>query len=267
MIPAGDRFCWVTISEEKPEPLQLEEVDEVVDVADQVHEDVVEQVHEDHGADAVVDTGIEDDSLAGSRSREETAEAGSEDEWLRSLSRAEENCEEEEQGEPSRWITEEILGQSARKPTENQTLFEVEDVGLDGYELPGEREVFFQGGDWSYDEVEAEEMNQVSVADESGWPVESGDERYQAGGEEEGWTLVTRRRRKQSSKDSLEAEKVKVKAEKKSAKGKNTVIATQEARKNVVKSERKTFKAEAEKGRGTRAKAVPPPKKLEPMRN
>ena len=196
VIPAGDRFCWVTVSEEKPEPLHLEEVDEVVDVDDQVHEDVVGRVHEGHGAEVVDSPEAEDSTPTKSGSRGSTMEAESEDEWLRFLNRTEENCEEEEQGQPSRWMLEEIMGEPSRNPTEDQTRVVTEDVGLDGYERCGEREVFFQGGDWSYDEAEAEEVNQVSVAEESGWPVESGDERDQAGGEEEGWTLVTRRRRK-----------------------------------------------------------------------
>ena len=68
---------------------------------------------------------------------------GSEDKWLRFLNRTEENCKEEEQGQPSRWMLEEIMGEQPRNPMENQALFKAEDVGLEGYELDGEREVFF----------------------------------------------------------------------------------------------------------------------------
>ena len=60
VIPAGDRFCWVTVGDKKPEPLHFEEVVEVADIDDQVHEDVVERVHEDHGADAVGSPEVED---------------------------------------------------------------------------------------------------------------------------------------------------------------------------------------------------------------
>ena len=57
----------------------------------------------------------------------------------------------------------------------------------------------------------------------------------QAEGEDGRWTQVTRRRRKQPGKDHLEAEKVTVKAEKKSAEVKSNVMAVQEARKTGVK--------------------------------
>ena len=36
VIPARDRFCWVTVGDERPEPLHFEEVDKVVDADDQV---------------------------------------------------------------------------------------------------------------------------------------------------------------------------------------------------------------------------------------
>ena len=101
------------------------------------------------------------------------------------------------------------------------------------------------------------------MAEEDGVSAEGRDRGYQAGREDEGWTQVTRRRRKQPRKDRLEAEKVTVKAERKSVKVKNNVMAVQEARKTGVKSGKKAFKAEAEEVRGTRAKAAPPPKKLE----
>ena len=78
---------------------------------------------------------------------------------------------------------------------------------------------------------------------------------------------MTRRRRKQPSKDHLKAEKVIVKAEKKSAKVKSNVMAGHEARKTGVKLGKRTFEAEVEGVRGTRAKAVPPPKRAEPRRN
>ena len=53
VIPAGDRFCWVTVGEQEPEPLNLYQVEEVVGVDNQVQEDAAEPVHEDVGADAV----------------------------------------------------------------------------------------------------------------------------------------------------------------------------------------------------------------------
>ena len=55
VIPAGDRFCWVTAGEKKPDPLNLDQVGEVVGVDDQDHGDVIEPVHGDTGAAAVED--------------------------------------------------------------------------------------------------------------------------------------------------------------------------------------------------------------------
>ena len=57
----------------------------------------------------------------------------------------------------------------------------------------------------------------------------------------------------------MKAEKVTTKAERKSETVKSDVMAIQEVRKNTVKPGKKTFKAEAEQGRGTRTKTVPPP--------
>ena len=36
VIPAGDRFCWVTVGDREPEPLNLDQVEEVVGADDQV---------------------------------------------------------------------------------------------------------------------------------------------------------------------------------------------------------------------------------------
>ena len=53
VIPARDRFCWVAAGEEEPEPLNLDQVEEVVGVDDQVQGDVVEPIHGDVGVNAV----------------------------------------------------------------------------------------------------------------------------------------------------------------------------------------------------------------------
>ena len=145
VIPAGDRFCWVTVGDEKPEPLHFKEVVEVADIEDQVHEDVVECVHEDRGTDSEGSPEVEDSTATGSGFQERLMDPGLEDEWQRFLNRTEEDCEEEELGQPSRWMLKEIMGEQPRNPAENQALFKTEDVGLKGYKTDGEREVFFRG--------------------------------------------------------------------------------------------------------------------------
>ena len=119
VIPTGDRFCWVTVGDERPEPLNFKEVNEVVDADDQVHEDVVEHVREDRGADSVGSTEVEDSTATGSEFQERLTDPGSEDKWQRFLSRTEEDCEEEELGQPSRWMIKEIMGEQPRNPMED----------------------------------------------------------------------------------------------------------------------------------------------------
>ena len=72
-----------------------------------------------------------------------------------------EDNKKEEQGETSRWLLEEILGEQPRNLMANRALFDAEETGFGGYGSDGEREVFFQGGGWSESEAEAKEVNQV----------------------------------------------------------------------------------------------------------
>ena len=94
-------------------------------------------------------------------------------------------------------MLEEILGGQPRNPAEDQALFEAEGAGLGGYETDGEREVFFPGGGWDEREAEAEEVNLVYEEEEDSI-TDGGRNRVDpGGGEDEGWTQVARRRRKQ----------------------------------------------------------------------
>ena len=79
VIPAGDRFCWVTVRDKEPEPLNLEQVEEVGGTDDQVSEEVTEPVHEDHGADTVGGTEARGHAEAGSNAPEGLADLGKED--------------------------------------------------------------------------------------------------------------------------------------------------------------------------------------------
>ena len=149
VIPTGDRFCWVTVGDEKPEPLDLEQVEEVVGAGDQVHEDVAELIHEGCGADTVGSTEVREHAETRSEVQERLTDLGMEDAWQRFLNQTEEDNKEEELGEPSRWMLKEILGGQPRNPAEDQALFEAEEAGLGGYKTDEEREVFFRGGGWS----------------------------------------------------------------------------------------------------------------------
>ena len=77
---------------------------------------------------------------------------------------------------------------------------------------------------------------------------------------------MTRRRQRRQNRDSLEAEKPTMKAEKDDVKVTGNVMAVQDARVKVAKPGKKNFKAEVEGVRGTRADDVPPPTNREPRR-
>ena len=92
----------MTIGDEKPEPLDLEQVEEVVAADDQVHEDVAEPVHEEGGAETVGSTEVGERAETRLEVQERLTDLGTEDKWQRFLKQTAEDVKEEELGEPRR---------------------------------------------------------------------------------------------------------------------------------------------------------------------
>ena len=138
VIPAGDLFCWVSAGESKPDPLNLDQVQEACGVEDQVHGDVVEPVHVEPDTVAVDEEEAWESATSKVDEKEDQLEA-EDDELQRFLQRTEEGSKEEETKEPSRWMMEEIMGPSPGNHVLWESLFK-EEMRQGGYKAHKEKE-------------------------------------------------------------------------------------------------------------------------------